>query len=182
MSSTLTNRAPGGRTHFSELFAQRFKGGQEIGRLLDDALARLTQVTLGLPIAHGYTHLQTGLDPIPGPASAPLPVTVGGTGANGSGPSYVLEGTQFVVSPGTALGLANANADGVAATAARGDHQHKRDVRVRKNNADVGTRNALDFEDGDLTWTVTDEAGTDRVRVSAALAASTDLEYLAWVL
>jgi hypothetical protein len=90
MSSAVTSRSPGGRTHFAELFAQRFKGGQEIGRLLDDALARLNQVTVGLPTVHGYSHLQTGSDPLTTPTAAPPGVT-GAASSAGSGPAYALE-------------------------------------------------------------------------------------------
>ncbi len=122
----------------------------------------------GLPTPHEETHLVGGSDALQTPGQ-PLTVLVGGTASIGTGPSYLRENAQLVVGAGTTLGLANANANGSAFTASRGDHQHKRDVRVKAAGSDVGTRNAIDFvNSGSVTWTVTDDAGGDKVTVSAA--------------
>jgi hypothetical protein len=95
--STLSYRPPGGRSHFAELLAQRFKGGQEIGRILDDELSRLRQQTAGLPFPHGYSHLQGGKDAIPKATTVPKTVLRGGTASIGNGPGYMMEDAQLVV-------------------------------------------------------------------------------------
>lgn len=48
----------------------------------------------------------------------------------------------------TPVGLGNANATGEAFAISNAAHVHKRDVRVRADGADVGTRNALNLGAG----------------------------------
>lgn len=67
-------------------------------------------------------------------------------------------------------GLANTNVEGTSTALVRLDHQHKRDVRVQKDGGDVSTRNALDFIDGDLEWTITDDAPGDSAGVEGSLS------------
>jgi hypothetical protein len=72
------------------------------------------------------------------------------------------------VAVGIAVGLANANAEGSAASLARSDHEHKRDARILGGGVDVGTRNALDFIDTNtIEWTLTDNPGLDKVEFTA---------------
>lgn len=66
-------------------------------------------------------------------------------------------------------GLSNVAVEGTATTLVRSDHQHKRDVRVQENGGDVGTRNALDFVDGIVAFTVADDAGSDKVTIEGGL-------------
>lgn len=73
---------------------------------------------------------------------------------------------------GSPVGLGNANADGVSDGLSRADHVHKRDVRVKAAGVDVATRNALDFRNGLVTWTVTDDPGNDEVDITPSLSAS----------
>jgi hypothetical protein len=116
----------------------------------------------GLPAPHADTHIVGGADPLATPGT---PDTIGlanaaGTPSAGVGPSYAYE-----------------------------DHDHgdiKRDVRVQKAAADIGTRNALNFIEGaGVTLTVADNGGSDRVDVTVSAAPAMDpgdLELLAWLL
>jgi hypothetical protein len=74
------------------------------------------------------------------------------------------------VSVGTAIGLGNASAEGVDSSLSRSDHIHKRDVRVRKADSDVATRNALNFLDSSVEWTVNDDLPNDEVEISGTLS------------
>jgi hypothetical protein len=66
------------------------------------------------------------------------------------------------------VGLANANTFGSELTLPRSDHQHKRDVRVKWEGADVATRNALDFRGtASVFWTPIDDPGNDEVDIFA---------------
>lgn len=73
---------------------------------------------------------------------------------------------------GTPVGLGNANTLGSGPGLSRYDHVHKRDTRVKENGADVGTRNALNFIDGSVSWTIVDDAGGDKVDISASISPS----------
>lgn len=64
---------------------------------------------------------------------------------------------------GSPAGLGNAAADGTSADVPHADHVHKRDVRVKSAGVDVGTRNALDFDE---SFTVVDNPGADTVEIS----------------
>jgi hypothetical protein len=76
---------------------------------------------------------------------------------------------QLVITAGTPQGLANSNVAGTASSALRGDAQFKRDVRVKSDGVDEGTRNAINFKAG---FTVADDAINDKVdvQVSSAVA------------
>jgi hypothetical protein len=75
------------------------------------------------------------------------------------------------VATASATDLANANAEGVASELARADHKHKRSTRLLSNGGDAGTENAVNFVDNaDVTWTLTDQPGFDRVDVEANIA------------
>jgi hypothetical protein len=88
----------------------------------------------------------------------------------GVGPVVMNDDAQLVVERGTALGLANANADGSTGKASDAGHQHKRDVRVQNSGGDVGTRNALRLLAGAaITRGVVDNSGSDRVEDTVAV-------------
>jgi hypothetical protein len=74
------------------------------------------------------------------------------------------------IETGPAVALANSNTEGVAQALARADHTHKRDVRFKLNDADVATRNAPNFIDGDLVWTLNDDLPNDEVEISGKLS------------
>jgi len=74
------------------------------------------------------------------------------------------------IATGTAVGLGNASAEGVSSELARASHVHKRDVRFKLNDSDVATRNAPNFLDGDLEWTLNDDLGNDEVEISGKLS------------
>jgi hypothetical protein len=72
--------------------------------------------------------------------------------------------TNITVSTASAVGLANANAEGAADTLARSNHTHKRDVRIAKAGVDVGTRNRINYLDGsNITISPVDDAGSDEI-------------------
>lgn len=82
---------------------------------------------------------------------------------------------EVETAPGT--DLANANAEGSSTSLARADHKHRRDVRILWNGGDVGTRNKLDFIDGDeIEWEITDDSGSDRVTVEGKAGPSLNVE------
>jgi hypothetical protein len=78
---------------------------------------------------------------------------------------------EHPVVTGAPGGLANTNVEGSATAIPRLDHQHKRDVRVKHGGVDFATRNALDFVDGLLTWSLTDDSGNDEVDVDVSAGA-----------
>lgn len=71
---------------------------------------------------------------------------------------------------GTPAGLGNAVSEGVSVLFPRLDHVHKRDVRFKANDADVAIRNAPNFVDGDVEWTLNDDLPNDEVEISAKLS------------
>jgi hypothetical protein len=71
---------------------------------------------------------------------------------------------EHPVTTAPATDLANANAEGTASALARSDHKHKRDVRVKLNGADVGTRNALNFVG---SWGIVDDGGNDEIDITS---------------
>lgn len=76
------------------------------------------------------------------------------------------------IATATAAGLANASAEGTSTSFSRADHAHKRDVRVKLEGVDIGTRNCLNFLDSStVNFTATDDAGNDEVEVTAAVIA-----------
>lgn len=156
---------------------------RKLNAIVDEVNSRGVQAIQAydsLPAPHADSHLQGGADPLDAPAT-PLTVTVGGSASAGSGPAYMLENAQLVVSAGAALGLANANANGSAGTGSRGDHQHKRDVRVKDVSGDVGTRNALKLLAGTaITRTVTDSAGSDLVSDTVAVTGAPTVAGQLW--
>jgi hypothetical protein len=101
----------------------------------------------------------------------PVAETVGVSGfAGGSDEAARADHVHPFPGSDVAVGLGDANAEGTAATIARSDHVHKRTTRVKKGGSDVGTRNAVNFVDGaDVTHTVADNSGQDRVDVTGAL-------------
>lgn len=74
------------------------------------------------------------------------------------------------ISTGTAIGLGNASSEGSSAALARASHVHKRDVRFKLNDSDVATRNAPNFIDADVVWTLGDDIGNDEVEISGKLS------------
>jgi len=76
------------------------------------------------------------------------------------------------ISTGSAVGLGNASSEGVSAELARASHVHKRDVRFKLNDIDVATRNAPNFLDADVVWTLNDDLGNDEVEISGKLSAA----------
>jgi len=99
--------------------------------------------------------------------NTPVTVLVGGTADPGNQSSgWMAADAQLVIDSDTPLGLANANTEGTDSGAARADHQHKRDVRIAFDGADIGTRNRINFTSTGVT--VTDDAGNDEVDVPIA--------------
>jgi hypothetical protein len=81
---------------------------------------------------------------------------------------------EHPVVTGVPSGLSNTTQEGVSTALPRLDHKHKRDVRVKKAAADIGTRNALNFTDStNIAITAVDDAINDRVDISAALIPGT---------
>jgi hypothetical protein len=114
-------------------------------------------------------------DGIPPGASTSTPTTIeaGDSGAAGS----QLDGWtpithEHPVVTGEPSLLANTLTEGTSTAIPRLDHQHKRDVRVKEDDADVGTRNALNFKNQDVEWALTDDAGGDEVEIEAKLSAT----------
>lgn len=69
--------------------------------------------------------------------------------------------------------MSNAATEGTSLALPRLDHQHKRDVRVKEDSVDVGTRNALNFINNSfVTWGTTDDAGDDEVEIAGTLGPS----------
>lgn len=115
---------------------------------------------------------QAWSDGIPPGASTQLPTTIegGDTGDIGTelaGWARADHEHPVIVEP--PAGLANVAVEGTSTTLVRADHQHKRDVRVKEAGGDVGTRNALNFVDGDIEWTITDDSGDDEVDIEGTL-------------
>ena len=74
------------------------------------------------------------------------------------------------IATAAASGLANANAEGTSTSFSRADHTHKRDVRVKLEGSDIGTRNCLNFLDSStVNITATDDSGNDEVEITAAV-------------
>lgn len=135
---------------------------EEVQRFLDELLS----LGLGDPPAHGDTHDVEATDPLSG-GSTPLSVQVGGSADAGDGPGYMREDAQLIVEVGSPVAIGSANADGVATTASRSDHVHKRNVEVRVNSALVGTRRMLNLLQGTaVTLAGVDDAGGDEVEVT----------------
>lgn len=107
---------------------------------------------------------------IPAGFNGLLPTTVipgssGNAGTENSG--WAAADHDHPVLTGAPAGLANANIEGTSTAIPRNDHQHKRDVRVKLEGADIGTRNALNFEDSpSIDVQVTDDAVGDNVDVT----------------
>lgn len=104
--------------------------------------------------------------------ATPSTIEVGDIGAVGNiGTGWAPMDHEHPVVTGAPSGLANTNQEGASTALPRLDHKHKRDVRVKKAGADVGTRNALNFVDSaSIIITTVDDGGGDKVDVSAALA------------
>jgi hypothetical protein len=74
---------------------------------------------------------------------------------------------EHPVLTGDPAGLDNINVEGSSTGIPRLDHQHRRDLRIKLEGADVGIRNALNFEDSpSLDAQVTDDPGNDNVDVT----------------
>ena len=118
-------------------------------------------------------------DGIPPGYNAILPETVeaGSSGAYGAElDGWTPASHEHPVITGAPSALANATAEGTATALPRLDHQHKRDVRVKEDGADVGTRNALNFVNNDfVTWGTTDDPGNDEVDLEGTLGPSLEI-------
>jgi hypothetical protein len=116
-------------------------------------------------------------DGIPSGYNEYLPTTIeaGDVGDPGLGNSvgWAAADHEHPVGVDIPSGLANANVEGTSTALVRADHQHKRDVRVQMDGADVGTRNALNF----IGLTAVDDGVGDKVDVTAA---GSDGEILAY--
>ncbi|NIN66091.1 MAG: hypothetical protein GTO63_15630 [Anaerolineae bacterium] len=115
---------------------------------------------------------QDGIPP-GGSTSTPTTIEAGDTGTSGA----ILDGWapithEHPVVTGAPSPLANTDTEGTSTAIPRLDHQHKRDVRVKEDGADVSTRNALDFRNADMEWTITDDPGNDEVDIIGKLSAT----------
>jgi hypothetical protein len=79
-------------------------------------------------------------------------------------------GHEHPVITGPPATLANTTTEGTGTAIPRLDHQHKRDVRVKEDGADVSTRNSLDFRNADLEWEISDDPGNDEVDIIGKLS------------
>jgi len=97
--------------------------------------------------------------------------TVGSSGSSGSMLSGWAAADHLHPNPtGPPAGLSNAAAEGSSTSTPRLDHQHKRDLRVKEDSADVAVRNALDFVNADLEWEITDDPGNDDINIVGKLS------------
>jgi hypothetical protein len=93
------------------------------------------------------------------------PGDVGDPGLEGDG--WASASHEHPVLTGAPAGLDNTNVEGSSTGIPRLDHQHKRDVRVKLEGADIATRNALDFADSpSIDVQVTDDPINDDVDVT----------------
>lgn len=76
------------------------------------------------------------------------------------------------IATSTAGGLGNASSEGASAELARASHVHKRDVRIKEDDADFATQNALNFLNADVEWTLGDDVGNDEVEITGKLKAA----------
>jgi hypothetical protein len=109
----------------------------------------------------------------------PPAVTPGTTGSMGAGNTAGWAAADHVhpVATGVVSGLSNTNEQGTSSSIPRLDHKHKRDVRVQAADADIGTRNAINFESSpNVAVSVVDEPGGDKVTVTADLTASAAIQ------
>lgn len=114
-----------------------------------------------------------------GANTTPVAVTPGATGTPGTGNTsgWAAADHQHPVVTGVPSGLDNANAVGVSAGIPRLDHKHKRDVRIREDGGDKGTRNALDFGNNkEIEWDITDDPGGDLVHVEGSLGPAVTIQ------
>jgi hypothetical protein len=120
----------------------------------------------GLPAPHSLTHRVGQQDPLPTPG-LPRPIQIGGSSSIGTGPSYMRENAQLIISAGVPVDLGAANAEGAATTVARSNHVHKRSVEVRVNSALVGVRRMVNLIAGaGITLGGVDDAGGDEIDVT----------------
>lgn len=106
-----------------------------------------------------------------GSPGAPSQIQAGEAADAGASETAAAEDHVHDILTGSAGDLANANGEGASSALARADHAHKRDVRVAKAGADVGTRNRLNFIDGaGATVTVVDDAGNDEMDITVSAA------------
>jgi hypothetical protein len=104
---------------------------------------------------------------------APLPETVeaGSLGeAGGALEGWSSAGHEHPVVSGEPAALSNVVGEGTSSAIPRLDHLHKRDVRVKEDGVDAGTRNALDFVNADLEWDITDDPGNDDLDITGKLS------------
>lgn len=91
---------------------------------------------------------------------------------------------EHPMTSGTASALSTSSTEGTSAVPSRADHTHKRAIEVQHGGAAVGTERVLNLIDGsNVTWTTTDNAGSDRIDVTPSttgLAASSE-QYLVLV-
>lgn len=114
----------------------------------------------------------------------PPPVQAGNTGSAGAESSgWMSASASPPVVTGVAAGLANDNAEGVGTALMRADAHIKRDVRVKTNGVDVGTRNAVNFLDTTgASFAGVDDGGGDKVDISITVSGGgDDAEFLAWM-
>ncbi len=159
---------------------------EETQRRITDFLDDLQQANVGPPTAHGPEHQLDGDDPISSPGT-PRTVFVGGTADAGSGPGFMAEDAQLVVSRGTPVAIGMANAAGVSSSGAGADHVHATPLTT---NGDLMTvvagvlarlgiganGTALTVSAGALSWV----AAPTVADVQAAAAAAEDAQLLAY--
>lgn len=113
---------------------------------------------------------------------APSTIEAGATAAIGSATDGWSPGPHVHgVNTTSAVGLANANAEGTGAPLARAAHTHKRDVRIKAGATD-NIRNAIRFIGGDgVSVTAADDSGDDETEVTiTATVAAEEAMFYAW--
>jgi hypothetical protein len=96
------------------------------------------------------------------------PDSAGDAGTAGLG--WAAADHDHPIATGTASALANAAGEGSSTSFSRADHAHKRDVRVKLEGSDIGTRNCLNFLDSStVNITATDDSGNDEVEITAVV-------------
>lgn len=90
--------------------------------------------------------------------------------AGGALEGWSSAGHEHPVVTGEPSALSNVVGEGTSGAIPRLDHLHKRDVRVKEDGVDAGTRNALDFRNADMEWEITDDSGNDEMDIIGKLS------------
>jgi hypothetical protein len=139
--------------------------------------------SLGVELDRVLRQVSDAISILMGTPSTPTDVSPDNVADGGRGPAPALDDHVHAFPVSAPVGLGNSSSEGTSDSGVRGDHVHKRDVRVKKASADVGTRNALNLIEGaGIALTVADNPGSDQVDVTVATTttATDDAEVFAY--